>query len=151
MSGYRARTVDALHKKYGPVVRLAPNELSFSCWEAIRPIYGTGSTCIKGPAYDYFGKRGMFQMKDPSEHRERQRRMVHIFSPGSLQQMEPLVQSVIDRTVSAIEKRSGQACDALHWCRMMALDVAGNYANSQRARHVVTSARPLTPASQGRS
>ena len=125
MSGYRARTVDALHKKYGPVVRLAPNELSFSCREAIQPIYGTKSTCIKGPIYDYFGKRGMFQMKDAAEHRERQRRMAHIFSAGSLQQMEPLVQSVIDRTVSAIEKTSGQVCDALHFCRMMALDVAG--------------------------
>ncbi|KAH6855856.1 cytochrome P450 [Chaetomium sp. MPI-CAGE-AT-0009] len=125
MSGYRARTVDALHKKYGPVVRLAPNELSFSCREAIQPIYGTKSTCIKGPIYDYFGKRGLFQMKDAAEHRERQRRMAHIFSAGSLQQMEPLVQSVVERTVSAIEKTSGQVCDALHFCRMMALDVAG--------------------------
>jgi cytochrome P450 len=125
MSGHRARTVDALHKKYGPVVRLAPNELSFACQEAIQPIYGTKSTCVKGPIYDYFGKRGLFQMKDAAEHRERQRRMAHIFSAGSLQQMEPLVQSVIDRTVSAIEKTSGQFCDALHFCRMMGLDVAG--------------------------
>jgi cytochrome P450 len=150
MSGNRARTVDALHKKYGPVVRLAPNELSFCCREAIRPIYGTGSTCIKGPVYDYFGKRGMFQMKDAAEHRERQRRMAHIFSAGSLQQMEPLVQSVIDRTVSAIEKRSAQACDALHYCRMMALDVAGNYVNPQRViMSCGYSARPLTPVSTG--
>ena len=125
LTGYRGRTVDALHQKYGPIVRLAPNEVSFSCKEAIRSIYGPGATVIKGPAYDSFGRKGMFQMKDPHEHRERHRRVSHIFSATSLQQMEPLVQSVMDRTVAAIDKRGGEAVDALHWCRMMALDVAG--------------------------
>ena len=117
--------MDALHRKYGPIVRLAPNEVSFSCKEAVRSIYGVGATVIKGPAYDHFGRKGLFQMRDPQEHRERQRRVSHIFSATSLQQMEPLVQSVMDRTVAAIDQRSGEAVDALHWCRMMALDVAG--------------------------
>jgi cytochrome P450 len=125
LSGYRGRIVDGLHQKYGPIVRLAPNEVSFSCREAIKSIYGVGATVIKAPVYDTFGRKGMFQMRDPQEHRERQRRILHIFSATSLQQMEPLVQSVMARTVAAIDKRCGEAVDALHWCRMMALDIAG--------------------------
>jgi hypothetical protein len=125
LSGARAATVDALHKKYGPVVRLAPNELSFSSVECIKPIYGAGTTCIKSAAYDNFGKLGTFQMQDPEQHRQRQKRVAHIFAPSSLQQMEPLIQSVVGRVVSALEKRVGKTVDALHWCRMTALDVSG--------------------------
>ncbi|KAK5657494.1 hypothetical protein OQA88_3066 [Cercophora sp. LCS_1] len=125
LSGYRARTVHALHMKYGPVVRVAPNELSFANKEAIRAIYGPGTTCTKSEAYESFGRKGMFQMQDPEEHRQRQRRMAHVFSAGNLQQIEPLIQAVIDRVVDAIAARAGQATDALHWCRMMALDVSG--------------------------
>ncbi|KAK1760108.1 cytochrome P450 [Echria macrotheca] len=124
-SGYRGRTVHELHKKYGPVVRLSPSEVSFSSKDAVKSIYSASATVIKGPAYDHFGRKGMFQMKDPQEHRERYRRVAHIFSASSLQQMEPLVQAVMDRTVAAFVQRAGQAVDALHWCRMMALDVAG--------------------------
>lgn len=125
LSGSRARTVNALHKRYGPVVRVAPNELSFSSIDCVKPIYGAGTTCIKSSAYDNFGRLGSFQMQDPEQHRQRQKRVAHIFGPASLQQMEPLIQSVIDRVVSAIGKRVGNPVDALHWCRMTALDVSG--------------------------
>ncbi len=36
-------TVDAAHEKYGPVVRLGPNEVSISCVDAgIRTVHGGG-------------------------------------------------------------------------------------------------------------
>jgi hypothetical protein len=39
--GYQRQKVDIdLHKKYGPVVRVAPNEVSVSSPEALRKIYG---------------------------------------------------------------------------------------------------------------
>ncbi|KAL1876832.1 hypothetical protein VTK73DRAFT_9134 [Phialemonium thermophilum] len=125
LSGSRARTVDRLHKKYGPVVRLAPNELSFSSLECVKPIYGAGTTCIKSPAYDNFGRPGTFQIQDPEQHRQRAKRVAHIFAPGVLQQMEPLIQGVVDRVLSAFTRRAGQPVDALHWCRMTALEVSG--------------------------
>lgn len=39
--------VHRLHKKYGPVVRLSPNEVSFAGIEAVKEIYGSG-----GSGYD---------------------------------------------------------------------------------------------------
>ncbi len=125
LSGYRGRTVDALHKKYGPVVRLAPNELSFSALPCIGAIYGSGSTCVKAPAYDHFGREGMFQMQEPERHRQRQKRIAHIFAPAVLQQMEPLIQSCVVKLVAQLRKRTGREVDALHWCRMAVLDVGG--------------------------
>jgi hypothetical protein len=125
LSGYRGRTVDALHKKYGPVVRLAPNELSFSALPCIKAIYGAGSSCIKSSAYDNFGRLGMFQMQDPERHRQRQKRIAHIFAPTVLQQMEPLIQICVTKLVAQLKKRVGEEVDALHWCRMTVLDVGG--------------------------
>jgi hypothetical protein len=144
LSGYRGRTIDGLHKKYGPVVQLAPNEVSFSSIETIKRIYGPGTTCMKSPAYDTFGKLGLFQMRNPEMHRERYRRVsdspifffseqpsthksqiAHIFAPGSLQQMEPLVQGAMKDLVEALTKREGTAVDALHWVRMAAVDISG--------------------------
>jgi cytochrome P450 len=126
LAGNKASTVDALHKKYGPVVRVAPNELVFSSVEAIKPIYGTGTTVVKSAAYENFGRLGMFQMQDPAMHRERQKRVAHIFAPTYLGEMEPLIQDVVKKLEAAITKRVGQTVDALHWCRMTALDISGD-------------------------
>ncbi|RYO99622.1 hypothetical protein DL764_006763 [Monosporascus ibericus] len=41
------RYIHRLHLEYGPVVRIAPNEVSFASWEGIREIYGSG-----GSGYD---------------------------------------------------------------------------------------------------
>lgn len=43
----RRTWIDSLHDKYGPVVRLAPNELSFASQEAMKEIYTSG-----GAGYD---------------------------------------------------------------------------------------------------
>jgi hypothetical protein len=39
LSGRRALYVHALHQRYGPVVRVGPNELSFASGAAVRDIY----------------------------------------------------------------------------------------------------------------
>jgi len=143
LSGYRGRTVDALHRKYGPVVRLAPNELSFSALPCIKAIYGVGSSCIKSPAYDNFGRIGMFQMQDPERHRQRQKRIAHIFAPSVLQQMEPLIQACVTKLVAQLGKRAGKEVDALHWCRMTVLDVGGE--SRRRPCHILNELLSILP------
>lgn len=41
-----------LHQKYGPVVRVAPNQYSISETAAIKTVYGTGSRFAKSAWYD---------------------------------------------------------------------------------------------------
>jgi hypothetical protein len=45
--GNRREYIHHLHKKYGPVVRLGPNEVSFTSAEALKEIYSSG-----GSGYD---------------------------------------------------------------------------------------------------
>lgn len=40
----RRAYIHALHQKYGPVVRLGPNEVSFTSLEAIKEIYSSGGS-----------------------------------------------------------------------------------------------------------
>lgn len=75
MAGARGATIKALHEKHGPVVQLAPNELSFSGVEAMKRIYNVGTTCRKADIYVSFGRRGIFQMLDPDEHKQRLKRV----------------------------------------------------------------------------
>ena len=46
-AGKRREYIHELHRKYGPVVRLGPNEVSFTSLEAMKEIYASG-----GSGYD---------------------------------------------------------------------------------------------------
>lgn len=51
----RTLYIHSLHLKYGPVVRVAPNEVSFSSWTALKEIYcSSGSGYDKTEFYDLF-------------------------------------------------------------------------------------------------
>lgn len=60
--GKRSETIDKLHRKHGKVVRVGPNELSFTGMEAMQKIYGAGTTFSKA-AYFY----NIFMAYEPLE------------------------------------------------------------------------------------
>ena len=47
-------TLETLHTKYGPVVRIGPNDLSFKSVAAIPQIYKSGRKVVKSSFYDGF-------------------------------------------------------------------------------------------------
>lgn len=125
-AGNNANCVHELHKKYGGnIVQVAPRELSFSSTAAIRDIYGLSAGCLKPKIYSAVGREAMFQMVDPEKHRERQRRMIHIFGFNVLLQLEPMIQEQISRMIDLVERSVDKPCEVLYITRMLALDVAG--------------------------
>ncbi|KAH7243284.1 cytochrome P450 [Fusarium redolens] len=64
LNANRTVYIHELHKKYGSVVRVAPNEVSFTSIDALKEIYGSGGSGYdKTEFYDLFqvyGKRTMF-------------------------------------------------------------------------------------------
>ncbi|KAF9777185.1 hypothetical protein IL306_004549 [Fusarium sp. DS 682] len=64
LNANRTVYIHELHKRYGPVVRVAPNEVSFTSIDALKEIYGSGGSGYdKTEFYDLFqvyGKRTMF-------------------------------------------------------------------------------------------
>jgi|SRR6478735_2483079 len=61
LNANRTMYIHELHKRYGPVVRVAPNEVSFTSIDALKEIYGSGGSGYdKTEFYDLFqvyGKR----------------------------------------------------------------------------------------------
>ena len=112
-----------LHKKYGPAVRIGPDEVAFSTKQAMRDIYGPNSNYAKAPAYGAFGRKSLFTMRVKEEHRERQKRIAHIFGPASVAQVEPIITEQVTKFLKCVEGRLDQPMDMMLWFRMLALDV----------------------------
>ena len=65
--GDRTVQIDELHSRYGPVVRVSPDEVSFNNYEGLREIYGIKSTFSKSSFYDlfvYYNERNTFTSLD---------------------------------------------------------------------------------------
>lgn len=90
----RTRYVHLLHQIYGPVVRIAPNEVSFASAGGIKEIYGSGGSGYnKTEFYNLFqvyNKRTMFSTLCKEDHARRKRVLAdryansNILKPGSL-------------------------------------------------------------------
>jgi hypothetical protein len=65
--GDRTEILDALHSKYGDIVRVSPTEVSFNNAEALKDIYGIKSGYSKSHFYDmfvYYDERNTFTSLD---------------------------------------------------------------------------------------
>lgn len=115
--------VRELHKKYGPVVRLSPNELSFIEPEVWKDVYGhrasafTKSTTFYGP--DAYGTPVGILRADNVSHARQRKTVSHAFSDKALKDQEDLLKRHVGLLV---EKLKGVAAGQLRaniveWCR----------------------------------
>ncbi|KAF7947047.1 uncharacterized protein EAE97_004296 [Botrytis byssoidea] len=92
----------AAHKKYGPVIRVAPRELSINCLEGgVKTVYGGGFE--KGEWYSMFlnyGHSVLFSMKETPVHTERKRMLSHVYSNSFIQASEALTEILRNITYS---------------------------------------------------
>lgn len=69
--GLRRVYIHDLHTKYGPVVRLGPNEVSFAGVEAMKEIYTSGGSGYdRTELYDLFRQFGTRYAKRPEQRTE---------------------------------------------------------------------------------
>lgn len=125
-----------MHKKYGPVVRVSPNELSFASVESWKDIYGHAvggrQTCIKSEFYEVFG--GGFNStcigseRDPKEHGRMRKALSSAFSTKALLEQEQVVNGHVDVFVQRIGTDGGPGSKGLNmtkWFEMIAFDILG--------------------------
>ncbi|KAH8897158.1 cytochrome protein [Thozetella sp. PMI_491] len=85
--GSRTRTIHSLHERYGPVVRIGPNEVSFNSTSAVRTIYGAGSGFERTSFYGMFevyGRQNMFTFSTPREHAQRKKMLAHAYAKSTV-------------------------------------------------------------------
>ncbi|KAK7989992.1 hypothetical protein PG989_010307 [Apiospora arundinis] len=124
LRGNQPMVMKKLHEKYGPVVRLAPNELSFidaDAWEAIFGFQKTGPNFEKselfiGAVNPLNGSVGISLA--PNEIHTRQRKALAApFTNKALLQQESILQVHVDKFVAAMKKMAtkGQAVNLANW------------------------------------
>ncbi|KAF5255579.1 hypothetical protein FOXYS1_14000, partial [Fusarium oxysporum] len=125
-------TLIQLHQEYGDVVRIGPNQLSFSQGGAVPRIYKAGRHLPKTKFYDGFTSFNptLFGTQDEEIHSVRRRQMAHAFSLQSIKSME----KHIDRHLLQFRRNldhysnTGEMFDLKELIAFFVLDVLGDLA-----------------------
>ena len=118
LRGTLPRDVLPLHEQYGPIVRVAPDELSFAHEEAWKDIYGhrTGAQ-LHGQdelskywaMYRIRGSPRSIMTEDREQHAFVRRQLAHGFSDRSMRQQEPVIDGYVDLLVRRLRERCASA------------------------------------------
>lgn len=126
------------HKKYGDVVRIAPNELVF-----ITPQAGTDMFATQQKGYEHFTKadfislgwadQGITWETDPVKHRQKVKWLLPAFSAKSLKTKEPIIHKYIDIFVEKMKKIGGreEGIELRQWADWLAMDIAADLGYSR--------------------
>lgn len=120
-----------LHRAYGPVVRIAPNEASIVDAGAQKKLYSHGSKARKTSWYDTWSTSVpvpvFFSETDTKIHGALRRRVSAAFSMSSILKYEKYVQSCLDVCYGKIRKHAeaGRIIDMSEWTHMLTFDIVG--------------------------
>jgi len=131
-----------LHEKLGDVVRLGPNNLSFSDPKALKSIYGLNKGFTKSEFYPVQqsvagGHRlpSLFSTTSEPFHAQLRRSVNSAFSMSTLIQYEPFVDSTTELFLNQTDKlyaNARESCDFARWLQFYAFDVIGEMTYSKR-------------------
>ncbi|KAI0823233.1 cytochrome P450 [Trametes gibbosa] len=127
-TGKRSAWVHQLHLKYGPVVRIAPDEVSFATREAAREIYSSG-----GSGYDktsfyhlfmHFDTPNIFSTLDRGSHAEVKKRFAERYNKTHIMRPEVLsvIQDHVDTFLAECSRSPGRSVDVYLLLHCYALD-----------------------------
>ncbi|KAJ5836395.1 hypothetical protein N7447_002421 [Penicillium robsamsonii] len=130
--GDECTTIFNLHRKYGPTVRVAPNDVDIASGEAIKPIYVANGGFPKAPAYskyDIDGHPSIFSTLTRSERGARAKAVSPLFSTVSMRQSEQELSKVFEEFVDQLrlEAKTGRPVNVLHVTRCLAVDALNMY------------------------
>ncbi|KAG7449472.1 cytochrome P450 [Guyanagaster necrorhizus] len=136
----RSQILHEMHRKYGPVVRISPSELSFCSPSAFSAIYSRGSCVTKSNFYDAFATIGLpsiFATRQKTEHVQKRKMMYHFFTPKTVSEFAPRITCVVDlllkewdtRFADPSKSRDVQCVwfDCLPWCAFLAFDSMSDF------------------------
>lgn len=122
-----------LHGRYGPVVRVAPNEVSFASVDSWKTIYGFKAGQKEGYEKDmhFFpppinGTRGII-IATGSDHGQQRRVFSHAFSDSALRDQQPLITKyvdiLLDRLHEQVDSPGKGVVDFCMWYNYLTFDV----------------------------
>lgn len=137
-SGHTELDHIALHKKYGPVVRTAPNEVSFASTNAAKDLFAVGKGFHKTMFYSVFPPKhapDIFTEVREWKHAQMKRYAVTPYSLAQMQKRSEPIESMIMDLMSHLDKYASPTqrdCNLGNLLHYFAFDVLGEVAFSRR-------------------
>lgn len=140
--GDECTLINELHKKYGPVIRIAPNEVCISDGAALAPIYSEKGGFLKAPCYTNFdieGHRTIFSALDPAHRAVRSKPVLSMFSMGNIRNSNDAIEGCVNKMIAKMKVEAQESRDAkketgqskpinlLNLSRSLALDAIATY------------------------
>ncbi|KAF4634271.1 hypothetical protein G7Y89_g3832 [Cudoniella acicularis] len=131
-----------MHEKYGPLVRIGPNEISFYSLEIYKTVHSIRSPFAKDPrVYGQFvqdAHPALFSITDPAEHSQRRRLMGQIFNQSKMGALEGMMITNIMAFVKTLEQQMPRAIEVIKACRALEADIVSDFAFGQEIRAVAS-------------
>ncbi|KAJ6131840.1 hypothetical protein N7471_007055, partial [Penicillium samsonianum] len=125
----------AAHRRYGAVVRISPNELSFISATAWSDIYARSQGKPPLPRdktffNDMLVDEKTLTMADDQNHARMRRAMNPAFAPRALAMQEPILQKNVELFLNQLQSRSleGMPIDLRLWYNFITFDLIGDLA-----------------------
>lgn len=136
LAGQFAQDIRTLHQKYGDVVRIAPDELSFINGDAWKAIYGTrlGHGQKRKDSRFYpptAGNAPSIISSNDADHSRFRRLLSHAFSDSALRGQEPIIQKYVDLLMERLRQNADngtRALDLVKWYNFTTFDIIGDLA-----------------------
>ncbi|KAL4898954.1 putative sterigmatocystin biosynthesis P450 monooxygenase stcF [Aspergillus multicolor] len=129
--GTIVRDIQHLHDQYGPVVRIAPDELSYITPDAAKTIYTSHPEFPKDPMHlppFHNGAAGILAA-DHAHHRRYRRLLAHAFSDKGLRAQQGMIQRHVDRLIARLlDSCSSGPVDMTVWFNWATFDIIGDLA-----------------------
>ncbi|KAI1858918.1 hypothetical protein JX265_005747 [Neoarthrinium moseri] len=127
-------TMRELHRVHGPIVRIAPNNVSIADSAAIKSIYSPSAKFTKSEFYDVMNFRmdgklnegNIFAVRDEAKHTEAKRQFASLYSPRKLLTYEKRVDETSHLFFTLLNERfakDGVKFNLGEWLQFYAFDV----------------------------
>ena len=134
LSGDNLWKIKELHEQYGPVVRIAPNQLSFCSSSSWKDIHGHNSgrkAFVKGSFYEPFPQdiKNIVSVSDTTHHAAMRKTLSHGFSVSALASQEDRVHYFVNLLIDQISQRFTETPgDMTQWYNYFTFDIIGELA-----------------------
>jgi len=133
------RRLDELHARYGPVVRIAPNEVHLADPDNYDKIYNIGGRFYKDPTfYGALNVSVAFTAISNEEHRRRRAPLNNFFSRRAVFDLEDIVQEKAAKLCRRVRDAldAGKQADLRSGLRAVSIDVLTEYAFADCWNHL---------------
>lgn len=124
-----ARQYLRLHKKYGDFVRTGSSDLSIIHPKGVQAVYGPGTPCTKGDAYDVTHPVvSLHSFRDRNLHDNRRRVWSAAFGDTALRGYEQRIRKYRDMLMATFAASDGKPVNVVQWFNNYSFDIVGDLA-----------------------